>query len=180
MDKNEIIKEIIWWVKSLTVILAIVIIFTQKIVVLAKVPTGSMLNTIKEHDLVMADRLAYRSEEPKRGDIVIFYAPDENNELYIKRVIGLPGDKIIIDDAKIYINDSKEPLQEPYLKEEWVCNAGYYEYNVPQNCYFMLGDNRNSSIDARVWENTYVNRNLIVAKAKCIYFPFTHIKSLEK
>lgn len=180
MEKDQIVKEILWWVKSLVIIFAIVIIITQKFVVLAKVPTGSMLNTIKEQDLVMADRLAYKDEDPKRGDIVIFYAPDEQDELYIKRVIGLPGDKVVIDNAQIYINDSPKPLDEPYLKEKWVINAGYYEFDVPDNCYLMLGDNRNSSLDSREWENTYVNRNAIVAKAKCVYFPFNHIKSLNQ
>lgn len=179
MNKNQIIKEIIWWVKSVVIIFAITFVITQKIIVLANVPTGSMMNTIQEKDLVLADRLAYNEEEPERGDIVIFYAPDEVEELYIKRVIGLPGDKVVIDNAQIYINDSKVPLEEPYLRETWVINNGYYEFNVPQNCYLMLGDNRNSSIDSRVWENTYVNRNAIIAKAKCVYFPFNHIKSLD-
>ena len=118
MERDQIVKEILWWVKSLVIIFAVVIIITQKFVVLAKVPTGSMLNTIKEQDLVMADRLAYKDEDPKRGDIVILYAPDEQDKLYIKRVIGLPGDKVVIDNAQIYINDSPKPLDEPYLKEE--------------------------------------------------------------
>ena len=65
------------------------------------------------------------------------------------------------------------------MREAWIINNGYYEFNVPQNCYLMLGDNRNSSIDSRVWENTYVNRNAIIAKAKCVYFPFNHIKLLD-
>lgn len=179
MNKNQIIKEIVWWVKSVVIIFAVTFVITQKIIVLANVPTGSMMNTIQEKDLVLADRLAYNEEEPERGDIVIFYAPDEVEELYIKRVIGLPGDKVVIDNAQIYINDSKVPLEEPYLREAWIINNGYYEFNVPQNCYLMLGDNRNSSIDSRVWENTYVNRNAIIAKAKCVYFPFNHIKSLD-
>ena len=171
MNKNQIIKEIIWWVKSVVIIFAITFVITQKIIVLANVPTGSMMNTIQDKDLVLADRLAYNEKEPERGDIVIFYAPDEVEELYIKRVIGLPGDKVVIDNAQIYINDSKVPLEEPYLREAWVINNGYYEFNVPQNCYLMLGDNRNDSEDSRFWKNKFVRFDQLVGKAVIRYYP---------
>lgn len=180
IDKGTILKEISWWAKTLVVICLLAFVFTQKIVVLATVPTGSMENTINKKNKVLANRLAYGDEDPKRGDIVIFYAPDKVDELYIKRVIGLPGDKVVIRDSKIYINDSTTPLEEEYLKEEWFRNNGPYEYFVPENCYFMLGDNRNGSSDAREWSNTFVNRNMIIAKAECIYFPIKDIKLLSE
>ena len=62
--------------------------------------------------------------EPERGDIVVFRYPDDESEIYVKRVIGLPGDTIDIEDGKIYINGSTEPLQEDYLKEEWTVATG--------------------------------------------------------
>lgn len=179
IDKDKLKKELFWWVKAMFVIVCLTYFITQKIVVLANIPSGSMENTIKEKDLVLADRLAYKDSEPQRGDIAIFYAPDEVGVLYIKRVIGLPGEKIVINDSKIYIDDSEVPLEENYLKEKWTLENGYYEYEVPPNCYFMLGDNRNGSLDARSWSNTFVNRNAIIAKAKYIYFPFKDIKSLD-
>ena len=80
---------------------------------------------------------------------------------------------MVIKDAKIYINDSKEPLKESYLPEEWVYINGEneeLEYNVPKDCYFMMGDNRNNSNDARFWKNTYVKRDKILAKAEFKYW----------
>ena len=177
--KASIKAEVFSWVKVIVSAIIIALLVDFFIIANAVVPTGSMETTIPAGSRIMGLRLYYDFKEPERGDIVIFYAPDEVEELYIKRVIGLPGDKVVIDNAQIYINDSKVPLEEPYLREAWVINNGYYEFNVPQNCYLMLGDNRNSSIDSRVWENTYVNRNAIIAKAKCVYFPFNHIKSLD-
>ena len=102
-------------------------------------------------------------------DIVIFKFPDDESQLFIKRVIGLPNETVTIIDGKVYIDDNKEPLYEPYLAQEMVGTFGPYE--VPENCYFMLGDNRNYSRDSRFWENTYVSKDKILGKALFRYFP---------
>ena len=179
LGKNNIIKEIISWIAVFAIAFTIAFVLKTKVFILANIPSSSMEETIMTGDQVFGNRLAYNSADPQRGDIAIFYAPDKPDTLYIKRVIGLPGDKVVIDDAKIYINDSKESLDEPYINGKWTKETGYYEYQVPEGCYFMLGDNRNYSEDARDWENTYVKRDKIVAKAECIYFPFGHIKQLK-
>lgn len=179
LDKNSIIKEIISWIAVFAIAFVIAYVLKSKVFILANIPSASMEQTIMTGDQVFGNRLAYNSADPKRGDIAIFYAPDEPDTLFIKRVIGLPGDKVVIDDGEIYINDSKEPLDEPYISEEWGIGEGYFEYDVPKGCYFMLGDNRNYSDDARSWENTYVKRDKIVAKAQYVYFPFGHAKKLE-
>lgn len=174
-------KELASWIRTIVFSVVFVLVMKSKVVILAKVPTGSMLDTIQLEDRLIGNRLAYAKEDPKRGDIVIFYAPDEVNELYIKRVIGLPGEKVVIEDGKIYINDSEEPLQEDYLKQEpWVVENGPYEFEVPEDCYLMLGDNRNDSKDARYWNNKYVSKDKIVAKAMYIWFPFSDIGSLDQ
>jgi signal peptidase I len=123
--------------------------------------------------------LSYLISEPERGDIVIFKFPDDESQKFIKRIIGLPGEKVVIEDGKIYINDAEVPLEETYLKEEWVVGTGPYEFNVPEGCYFVMGDNRNDSNDARFWDNTYVTAAEIIGKAEFIYYPFNHIKSLR-
>ena len=131
----------------------------------AKVPSGSMENTIMTGDRLFGFRLSYLMEDPKRGDIVIFKYPDNESINYIKRIIGLPGETVTIKDSKVYINDSTTPLKEDYLKEEWVIANDGMQFQVPEGCYFMMGDNRNNSKDSRYWNNTYVARDKILAKA---------------
>ena len=111
--------------------------------------------------------------------------------LYIKRIIGLPGEKVEIRDAKIYINDNTEPLVEDYLPEPWVLKNDGIVFNVPEGCYLMLGDNRNHSSDARVWKHDaiamgmseeeadkrqYINKSDIIGKAVFRYWPITEMK----
>lgn len=124
-------------------------------------------------------RLAYQFSEPKRGDIIIFKYPDDEEEKYVKRIIGLPGETVRISNAKVYIDDSETPLQEEYLKDEWTVATGPFEFQVPEGCYFVMGDNRNDSWDARYWDNTYVAREKIIGKAEWVYFPFDRIGSLD-
>ncbi|MCJ7966874.1 signal peptidase I [Lachnospiraceae bacterium NSJ-171] len=169
-------------------IAAVVIAFLVNnfVIINANVPSGSMETTIMTKDRMLGNRLAYKTGDIKRGDIVIFKFPDDESQLFVKRVIGLPGDKVVIKEGKIYINDSEEPLEEDYLPEEWTVGNdasnlpdGKNEYNVPEGSYFLMGDNRNISNDARYWNNTYVKKEKIIAKAMCVYFPFNHIHTLE-
>ena len=119
------------------------------------------------HDRLIALRTAYWFSEPKRGDIVVFHYPDNEEELYIKRVIGTPGDIVEGKDGVVYVNG--EALEEPYIKEP--AEEDFGPYQVPKESYFMLGDNRNHSRDSRDWENTYVKKNKILGKAFLRYYP---------
>lgn len=179
-EKGSPMREAIGW--TLTFLIAIIVALALKnyVIINATVPTGSMEHTIEPKDCLFGLRLSYTFSAPERGDIVIFNAPDNASEKYVKRVIGLPGEKIRIENANIYIDDSKEPLQESYLKEEWVKATGPYEFEVPEGCYLMLGDNRNDSLDARYWKNTYVSEDAIIGKAYVIYYPFSRFGSLYK
>ena len=123
-------------------------------------------------DNLLGFRLAYMTEEPQRGDVIFFYFPDDESQKYVKRIIGLPGEKVFISGGNIYINDATTPLEEEYLKEEWVVGIGPFEFEVPEGCYLVLGDNRNSSQDARYWMNPYVAKEKIIGKAIFTYFPF--------
>ena len=109
------------------------------------------------------------NEDPKRGDIIIFKYPDDETEWFIKRVIALPGETVLVKDGKVYINGSKKALSEPYIKEEPVEDFG--PYKVPKNGYFVMGDNRNNSNDAREWETHYVSRDEVLGKAWFRYYP---------
>lgn len=180
-DRNrQRIKSILSFLEPFVIAVVIAMVLKTQVIIMAKVPTGSMEDTIQEEDLLMGNRLVYKFSDPKRGDVVIFRWPDNESKLYIKRLIGLPGEKVVIDNGKIYINDSADPLEEPYLKdEEWVVGNGYYEFQVPENGYLMLGDNRNGSEDARYWKNTYVTKDELVARAEFIWFPFSNAGSLH-
>lgn len=138
------------------------------IIINANIPTASMENTLPTNSRLFGCRLSYIFSSPKRGDIIIFKAPDKENTLYVKRVIGTPNDKVYIDNGKLYIND--EEIEEDYIKEEMYGTFGPYE--VPEDSYFVLGDNRNHSGDSRYWHTTnYVKKKDIVAKAKLLYYP---------
>ena len=161
------IKEIFAWI--LTIALAIVAakIINNYVIIKAEVPTGSMENTIEVDDCILGFQLAYVFHGPERGDVVIFPYPDNPEVTYVKRVIGLPGETVEIKDGYVYIDD--EPIEEPYLKEEM--RGEYGPYVVPEGCYFMLGDNRNSSQDSRKWANTYLEEEEIMAKVLFRYSP---------
>ena len=168
-EKNTNFKNIrhiivVYLTIAVATIVSMIIIYTQ-ILINAYIPSESMENTLMTGDRVIGNRLAYKlGKDPKRFDIVMFYAPDDPSTIYIKRVIGLPGEHVTIKNGKVYINDSKEPLDDSFIPEDME-TTGDKTYLVPANCYFMLGDNRNDSLDSRYCDNPYVSEDMIIAKA---------------
>ena len=132
---------------------------------------SSMDTTLANGQNLVMDKLSYRFHDPERYDIIIFPGPEEfgQHPYYIKRIIGMPGETVQIKDGKVYINDSETPLDDSFVSETPLGSFGPYE--VPENCYFMMGDNRNNSKDSRYWQNTYVQFDQIVGKAEIRYFP---------
>lgn len=181
-DREEVpsaLGELVSWIMYFAVAIIIALFLKSFVIINATVPTGSMENTIMTNDCIMGFRLAYTFSEPKRGDIIIFKYPDDEAQKYVKRIIGLPGDNIYIENGEIYINGSVTPYQESYLKEEWVIANGPYEFQVPEDSYLVLGDNRNNSLDARYWTNKYVTKDKIIGKALFVYFPFSRLGAIE-
>ena len=178
-EKTSPLREALSWVFTFAAAILVALVLKNFVIINATVPTGSMENTIMPGDDLFGFRLAYQFSEPKRGDIIIFKYPDDEEEKYVKRIIGLPGETVRISNAKVYIDDSETPLQEEYLKDEWTVATGPFEFKVPEGCYFVMGDNRNDSWDARYWDNTYVAREKIIGKAEWVYFPFDRIGSLD-
>ncbi|HOQ36876.1 MAG TPA: signal peptidase I [Acetivibrio sp.] len=164
--KQEIVKEIISWALYILGAVLVALFLTRYVIVSAYVPTGSMENTIMPKDRLIASRIHYLIGDPERGDIVVFKFPDDEEVLYVKRVIGLPGETVEIKDGVVYIDG--EILEEPYLKEKPV--GDYGPYKVPEGSYFMLGDNRNYSKDSRMWINKYVSKDKILGKALFKYY----------
>lgn len=178
-DEPSALGELVSWIMYFAVAIIIALFLKTFVIINATVPTGSMENTIMTNDCIMGFRLAYTISEPKRGDIIIFKYPDDETQKYVKRIIGLPGDNIYIENGEIYINGSVTPYQESYLKEEWVIANGPYEFQVPEDSYLVLGDNRNNSLDARYWTNKYVTKDKIIGKALFVYFPFSRLGAIN-
>ena len=170
-------KEIISWLQIIVAAVVIALVLNNFVIANSRVPTGSMENTIMSRSRVIGSRLAYLKDDPQRGDIVIFHYPDDESIYYVKRVIGLPGETVMIEDGKVYINGSDTPLDEPYLAEPM--EGSYGPYTVPAGCYFMLGDNRNNSRDARFWENKYVKKDKIIAKVLFCYYPISRFGAVK-
>ncbi|HEY9650099.1 MAG TPA: signal peptidase I [Coleofasciculaceae cyanobacterium] len=142
------------------------------------IPSGAMEPTLQIGDKLLIDKHTYKSEEPRRGDIILFNPTEtlrqQNFEsAFIKRVIGLPGETVEIRTGKVYINT--QPLQEDYIKEP--PDYQYGPAKVPANSYFVLGDNRNNSYDSHYWG--FVSRPLIFGKAIGIYCPIEHQQLLD-
>ena len=161
------IKEVVEWILILALAVVAAMVINRYVIIKAEVPTGSMENTIEVGDCILGYKLAYTFNGPDRGDVVIFPYPDNQEVIYVKRVIGLPGETVEIKDGSVYIDGT--PLEEPYLKEEM--RGEYGPYVVPEGSYFMLGDNRNSSADSRKWKNTYLKEEDIMAKVLFRYSP---------
>ena len=136
-----------------------------------------MEQTIMTGDRVFGNRLAYMNKEPERFDIVIFKYPDDPSQLFVKRVIGLPGETVNIVDGKVYINDSEEPLDDSFCPE--APEGSFGPYTVPEDCYFMLGDNRNHSMDSRYWTNTFVEKDAIEAQVAVRYWPLNKMGTVK-
>ena len=189
-------SEIISWIQILVAAAVIAFVLNTFIIANGRVPSASMENTIMTGSRVIGSRLSYHFHEPERGDVVIFVfgydcktcgttyqetpegvcpvcgrADKRNSTIYyVKRIIGMPGDTIDIKDGHVYLNGSDTPLEEPYLHEEMETPKELH-YEVPEDQYFMMGDNRNYSADARFWRFSYISKDKIIAKVLFKYFP---------
>ena len=168
-------SELISWIQIIIAAAVIALFLNSCIIANSQIPSESMENTIMAHDRVIGSRLSYLFSEPERGDVIIFHYPDAPTgaTYYVKRVIGLPGDVIDIHDGGVYLNGSDTPLDEPYIKEPMETDPNHpLHFEVPEDSYFMMGDNRNDSWDARFWENTWVTKDKLIAKVLFRYYPF--------
>ena len=140
---------------------------------------NSMHPTYKNGEFLMANKISYKFSEPQRGDVVIFKYSDTQD--FIKRIIGIPGDKVMIKDGRIYIND--ELLDESnYLEDTVVSNGGSYIHEgqtitVNEDQYFVCGDNRTNSSDSREFGPIDVSK--IKGKAWIVFFPFSEFRLVQ-
>lgn len=132
-------------------------------------------------DYLLSDKVSYRFREPERGEVIVFKAPGTNGDEYIKRIIAVPGERIKVENGKVYVNGSLLP--EKYLPEGLMTSARSFlqegvEYTVPANSYITFGDNRTVSSDSRDWG--IVPKEKITGRAWFLYWPIPRMGLIRK
>lgn len=167
-------KEIFGWLKVLAAALILALVIRQFVFVLVWVEGSSMEPTLMNQERIIVTRYDYIFGDPQRQDIVICHFPDgEDRDNYVKRVIGLPGERISIDDGVVYING--EALEEPYVVYEKIQDMD--EITIPEDMYFVMGDNRFNSRDSRVVG--LIERSQIQGHVRYVFYPFEDRRSVD-
>ena len=162
------------WVRDLVISIAVsafIIIFLYQPV---KVEGTSMMPGLTDQERIFINKYVYRWEKIEHGDVVVFRYPRDTSKSYIKRVIGVAGDHVVIDRGRVYVNGQK--LDEPYVPAEYVDERSFPEIVVPRDSYFVLGDHRNLSSDSR--EFGPVSSTFVYGKAVFVYWPFEKLGKL--
>jgi signal peptidase I len=172
------------WVVTIVGAVAIVLAIKQWVVNPYRIPSASMEPTLhcargesectaRFSDRVLANRFIYRFTDPNRGDIVVFETPEDAREecgaggTFVKRIVGLPGESWEMRDGRVFINGS--PLREPYVEAARTDGDTQPPERIPAEHYFVMGDNRGSSCDSRVWGP--LPRSSLIGKVFAVYFP---------
>ena len=166
------LRKAVRWAVNVVLVLACAWFLVYSFCTQVPVSGGSMQPVLDADDVVLVNRLVYDVGKPERFDIVVFEREDHKKN--VKRIIGLPGDTVDIIDGKVYLNGSRTPLDEPYIREPMDPELPAC-FEVPEDSYFMMGDNRNNSWDSRFWKNKYVSLDAIIGKAEFCYFPHPRI-----
>jgi len=168
--ERSILREVFSWIRTFIIAIVVAVVLNNTLIASAIVISGSMESTIMTDSRVLGLRVAYILNEPARFDIILFEPPyDATSMPVVKRIIGLPGEHVVITDGRVYINGSDVPLDEPFLRETAFGSFG--PFDVPENSYFVLGDNRNRSSDSRHWDNSFVQRESIIGRLLFEFFP---------
>ena len=207
-DKKPNVTDTVWDnVKQIFIAVVLALIIKTSIVEAYKIPTSSMEDTLLVGDFLLANKFVYGARlplvnwqlpafsEPERGDVIIFIFPGDGVTKYIKRCVGLPGDKIEVKDKVLYVNGEIFPNPEHSKFVDTALNGqqhiqprgfggrnsrdNFGPYIVPNKCYFMMGDNRDNSYDSRFWNA--VPEELILGEALMIHWSWDdeHYRSPE-
>ena len=189
-ETKAVIRE---WAESIIIAVVLALFIRAFFIQAFKIPSGSMKPTLQEGDKIMVNKLLYGPNipfthyripglrEPKRGDIVVFKYPEDRKKDFIKRLIAVGGETVEVSNGNILINNERL-ASPPELLRIYYYNRGHYGVDgnvvkVPENCYFVLGDNSDSSRDSRYWG--FVPKDDIVGRAMFIWWPPWRIQILH-
>lgn len=169
-------SHIIEFIQTIAVFVAISLFIYYFAIQPHKVSGASMEPNFHDKDFILTDKVTYKFAEPKHGDIIVFKNPNNESQDFIKRIIALPGDRIMLKDGHIYINGNI--VKEPYLNSNLTTKGGAFlsegkEVTLNENELITLGDNRNNSYDSKDWG--YLPMNNVIGKAFFRYWPLQRI-----
>lgn len=186
---QTLLKE---YAEALIIALVLAFLIRSFVVQAFKIPSGSMLQTLQIGDHLLVSKFAYgekipftdvmifRRQGPQHGDVIVFEFPEDPSKDFIKRVIGVPGDVIEIKDKQVFRNGV--PLDEPYVQHvdpnsHVLGRDNFGPVMVPEDKYFVMGDNRDESYDSRFW--SFVDRNTVVGKALVLYWSWEGLTQIR-
>ena len=176
MAKSEIREYIEALIISVALAWFIILFVAQSFLV----EGSSMEPSFHHRQRLFVEKISYRLSEPKRGQVVVFRYPGDERRKFIKRIIGLPGDEIAIQNGFLYVNGLR-------LEEDYINGPTYGTYSaptygpvlVPEGHYFVLGDNRRNSDDSRYPDVGFVPKKNLIGKALCVYWPLNQIRAVS-
>lgn len=170
-------------VVTILVALGVALLLRTFVVGVYEVPSGSMLETIQEGDLLLGEKVTLNWESPKAGDVVTFESPREPGTTLVKRVIAVAGQTVDLRDGNVYVDgvqldESSYTLDKPsYSLSDQAGSAGIsYPYTIPDGYIWVMGDNRTNSLDSRYFGPVRVSS--VTSKILCIYWPISDVKAL--
>lgn len=163
------------WLRDLALSVVIAIIVILFLYQPVKVEGTSMMPSLINQERIFINKFVYRFADISRGDTVVFQFPQDTSKSYIKRIVGMPGDTVVVDQGIVIVNG--KPLPEPYIQDEYRDTHSYPPVTVDPGYYYVLGDHRNSSNDSRNWGT--VKRAYIYGKAVFVYWPLDRLGLLH-
>lgn len=176
----------------------ITIVFTIRYFLVSpfQVSGSSMLETLHDKEYIIVNKLNYYFNEPERGDPIVFLPPNHKKDYYVKRIIGIPGDTVVIENGKVKIQNDEDPdghyVDESYLDKRFIGKTYLptdmmdETFTVPDGKYFVLGDNRTGSSDSRYWRDAYTNEptpyvdeEMISGKVWVVLWPMNEIRFID-
>lgn len=180
MSKQNLLKIALDFLEMTFIGAAVFLLIYIFVCQLLQVSGDSMYPTLSDGEQIVAEKVSIKTSSIQRGQIVVFKHPLNPSRLLIKRVIAVPNDTILIKENKIYVN--QEVISEPYLQGNILTKGGRMVidglgYKVPENSYFLMGDNREKSSDSRDFGAVPIDS--IIGKAFMVYYPLNHLKIIK-